>query len=85
MPSSQAVPAAVVPVIIRNTRSVPLRFLLEPWGEEYRVEPQSEVRIEFHGPGGESPIIEWGEHAVTAYGWSGSTARVFVDQQEVGA
>ena len=84
MASSLITPAIIIPVTIRNTRSVPLRFRLEPWGEEYTIEPESEAQLEFRGPEGDSPVIEWGEDTVTAYGWSGSTVRVFVDHQEVG-
>ena len=85
MPSSQIEAAPIVPVTFKNDRTTPLTFVLEPWGEEYTMPPQSEVRVEFSGPEAHWPLIEWGEDIITVYGWSGSTARVFMDGQELGA
>ena len=72
-----------VPLVLRNVRSKTVTLVLEPWGEEHSLEPGSEIRLVFSGPPGDSPLVEWSEDCVTAYGWSGSTFRLFRDGIEL--
>ncbi|MBW3540276.1 MAG: hypothetical protein KY476_08395 [Planctomycetes bacterium] len=63
---------------------MPLMLVLEPWGDEHPLLPDSEIRLEFIGPPGHSPLIEWSEESVTAYGWAGSTVRLYGEDSRRG-
>ena len=74
-----------VRLLLINSTDKPLSFVLEPWGEVYPFEPETQISLVFCGPEGGHPEVDYGAEAVTVWSWSGSTARVFKDDRELGA
>jgi hypothetical protein len=64
---------------IRNAENEPVLLRLEPWANETRLASEKEYQVVFEGPAGESPGIELSKDGITAYGWSGSIASVYLD------
>lgn len=69
--------ATVICLRVRNSRNCAVACYLEPWGEEYSMEPGEALEFVFRGPSGDGPEIEDQDNSITVYGWSGSTAQVF--------
>jgi hypothetical protein len=64
---------------IRNAENNPVLLRLEPWANETQLASGKEYQVVFEGPVGKWPLIEWSKDAITAYGWSGSVAAVYLD------
>jgi hypothetical protein len=73
-------------VVLRlsNSRAVETTFVLEPWGETYPFGVDDEFVIVLRGPENGSPEVDFGDDAVTVWGWPGSTARLFRNEEELG-
>src|SRR5687767_4142066 len=69
-------PLAMVKTPLRNRRKKALTLRIEPWGEEYTVEPGATVQILARGPEGDELDIQWAGDRVTVYGWPGSIVSV---------
>lgn len=63
---------------LRNRQKSPVVLRLEPWGEEYPLEPGAVINLSFSGPEAGPLEIEFGVGEITVYGWEGSM--VAVDQ-----
>ena len=72
-------------MLFTNSTEKSLSFVLEPWGEVYEFEPEAQISLVLCGSEGGHPAVDYGSEAVTVWGWSGSTARVFKDDRELGA
>lgn len=65
--------------VIHNTASLPLRVVLEPWGEELQLAPGATLRIVGCGESAGAWELERQEHTVILCGWPTSTFEVFED------
>jgi hypothetical protein len=76
--------AFVSSVTVINSGGKPLTFHLEPWGEQIEMPPAAKfvVAAEAQSPG--SFEIEFGAGEIIVWAWSGSTAKVFCEGNEVG-
>jgi hypothetical protein len=73
-----------VRLLLTNSSDRFLSFVLEPWGEVYAFEPEAQISLVLCGPEGGHPEVDYGSEAVTVWSWSGSTARVFKNDIELG-
>lgn len=73
-----------VRLLIVNTKTVPVAFHLEPWGEVYELQPQGQVSLVYRGPEGGHPEVAVGDEFIETWGWVGSTVRAFKDDEELG-
>jgi hypothetical protein len=76
---------AVLVVRVRNQHDHEMRFLLEPWGEEYPMPADARFDVIAQGPTGGALDIELSAGTVTVHGWSGSVIRLSHDGVELGA
>jgi len=65
---------------LTNDRGKELRFILEPWGEEFVFAPRTSIRLIARGPRDDGPEITYEEDAVTYWGWTGSVASIIQDE-----
>jgi hypothetical protein len=64
---------------ICSAENEPVLLRLEPWANETRLSSGKQYQIVFEGPTGQWPGIKWRKDGITAYGWSGSVATVYLD------
>jgi hypothetical protein len=57
---------------LRNSLGSKVMVHLEPWGDQFSVEPGAILEVEMSGPTGGCLEIEVSEGAITVYGWEGS-------------
>jgi hypothetical protein len=70
---------------VQNTSADPVLICLEPWGEQYTMPPGVTFEVVATGPEGDALEIQYAEHRITLFGWTGSIVRLFQDGIEVGA
>lgn len=64
-------------VRVTNERTTRLRPIVEPWANEYPIEPGTSCEVEFTCPESAHALeVEDGDEALVVYGWVGSTYRV---------
>jgi hypothetical protein len=63
---------------VRNSRVRDIKFVLEPWGERYALEPDAALDVVCCGPQGEHAEIESGEGVITVNAGKKSLVRLFV-------
>lgn len=77
-----------ISMVFSNRRETTVKFVLEPWGEIYPIEPRASLTVSFRSsilPSSPHNIeIEYGVDAITVYAWEGSTVALFQDGEEVG-
>lgn len=67
-----------------NGTSKVMLLILEPWAEEYWLEPGHSVDVVGHGGATDGSFeVEYFEKGIVFYGWEGSVVSVFIDGQEV--
>ncbi|MBE2166659.1 hypothetical protein IIQ43_19265 [Acinetobacter oleivorans] len=67
-------------IIYKNSSNNKIKLVLEPWGEEYSVESNSEVEIIIEGDLEKGYlIIESDNDSLIIYGWQGSLIQIFKD------
>jgi len=57
---------------IRNTRDMPVKFILEPGGADYLLPPGEVFEICAEGPEGDHLEMDFGPEQITAWAWAGS-------------
>ena len=57
---------------VMNKEEVPLRLIVEPWGEEFLVPAAGIASLKFEGPAKANVDIELGPNTLILYGWAGS-------------
>lgn len=77
-------PENVLRLRIKNTSAEPVVFILEPWGNEYNMPPGTTFEVLATGPEGDELELQFAEHEITLYGWTGSIVRLFQDGIEIG-
>lgn len=70
---------------LQNDQDSPVQLFLEPWAEEYTLAPRA--RLHVHGSSREAGFFEVSVRPdrITIWAWSGSTVRLFVGDEELGA
>ena len=63
-------------MILQNASKKKVQVHVEPWGDEYPLQPGEKLRVVGSGPAGGELEVSWTEDRVTVYGWSGSTVKV---------
>ena len=71
-------------VPVRNRRKRPVRFRVEPWGEEYEMPAGATFQVTGRGPEGEGIDVQWDDNGVIVYAWPGASLRVVHRGVEVG-
>ena len=68
---------------ISNSSKQKILLILEPWAEEYWIEPN--IGVEVIGEGGQGCFeIQYSEKGtLLIHAWSGSVARIFLDGKEL--
>jgi hypothetical protein len=66
-----------------NGAATRLLMILEPWAEQYWIEPRDRVDITAHSGVAGHLEFEHTEAALIVYGWEGSVVRVFRDGKEL--
>jgi len=77
------VAASSYTILVRNTRAIPVTFVLEPWGETYPMPVGAGFEIRAVGPVGGTLEIHEADQQVVVYGWPGSTVSVLRDGVDV--
>lgn len=75
----------VVTTRLINSRRVPIRFSLEPWGEEFEMPPAAIFQIVGRGPCGDGLEVAIDDKQITVWGWPGSVVTLFHEGAELGA
>lgn len=68
----------------KNGTSEAMRLIIEPWAEEYWLDPG--VSVDVVGKGGTIDgcfEVEYFDKGIIFYGWEGSVVSVFVNGQEL--
>jgi hypothetical protein len=73
-----------VRLLIVNSQEESVTFILEPWGETFALDPGEQLSLVARGPEGGYPELDYEARTITYWGWSGSTVRVFKNDQEMG-
>jgi hypothetical protein len=68
---------------VLNSKGKRVNFVLEPWGEIYDFDPSDEFLVVIQGPAEGIPEVDINDESVMVYGWSGSTAQVFRNDEEL--
>ncbi len=69
---------------LTNSHLDRVRFLLEPWGEEYLMAPGATFEIVARGPEGGTLEVESASERVTVWGWASSTVTLLHDGKVLG-
>ena len=69
---------------IKNASQHPVLFSLEPWGQEYNMPSGATFEVLAKGPEGDDLELQYEEHRITLYGWTGSIVRLFQEGKELG-
>ncbi|GCE20904.1 hypothetical protein [Dictyobacter kobayashii] len=77
-----------VSLTFSNEREAATSFILEPWGEIYRMEPHTKLTVCFCSlipPSSPHTVeVEYGVNQITVYAWEGCTAALFQNGEELG-
>lgn len=65
-----------VTVKIANDRPAPMRLWIEPWAEEFVIEPATDLSVEFEGAQTGDIDVVYVEGGLQVYGFRGSRAVV---------
>ncbi len=72
----------VLPIVSSADR--PLKVVLEPWADEFDLEPNQQLFVVFVGPEPGEPSLCLGTECVAVYGWPDSEGFVFQDGRRLG-
>lgn len=61
---------------IANDSSQPIQLWIEPWADEFIVEPATELTVEFDGPQEDEVVVNYVQGGLQLYGFRGSSAVV---------
>ena len=64
---------------IRNDEAGFLSLWVEPWAEEFKIGPNSELEVEFSGPQAGQLSVNYSCTGLAVYGFNGSIAKVIKD------
>jgi hypothetical protein len=68
---------------LENSQSTSLLLHLEPWGEQYPMEPGSVFEVRAKGPRGDGLYVELGNDEVAVWAWSESSVQLFTQGVEL--
>jgi hypothetical protein len=69
---------------VNNSKQHPVKFYLEPWGEEFDLAAGEEIVVRLSGPEPAVPEVDVAQESITVWAWSGSTVRLFQRDEELG-
>lgn len=72
----------VLPVVSSADR--PLKLVLEPWADEFDLQPNQELIVVLVGPETGEPSLCLGKEWLAVYGWPDSEGFVFQDNRRIG-
>jgi hypothetical protein len=64
-------------VDITNRSEGPMTLYVEPWGDEFELQPSEGLRIDVLAPTERAIPISYGGNSVTVEGWEGAVAEVW--------
>jgi hypothetical protein len=68
-----------------NARDVPIRFYLEPWGEEFEMPPAAVFVLDARGPQADPLEVLVGDDQITVWAGPGAVVTLWHDGAELGA
>ena len=72
----------VLPIVSSADR--PRKLVLEPWADEFVLEPNQQLVVVFVGPEPGELSFDWGPDWLAVYGWPGSEGFVFQGNRRLG-
>jgi len=72
----------VLPIVSSADR--PRKLVLEPWADEFELEPNQQFVVVFVGPEPGELSFDWGTDWLAVYGWPDSEGFVFQDNRRIG-
>ena len=64
-------------VEITNRSENPMMIYVEPWGDEFALQPVECIRVDILAPTSRAIPISFGVNSVTVEGWEGTVAEVW--------
>jgi hypothetical protein len=61
---------------VANDSPEPIQLWIEPWADEFIVEPATELSVEFDGPQEDEVVVNYVQGGIQLYGFRGSSAIV---------
>ncbi len=66
-----------------NRFSHRLRFIVEPWANEFWLEPGETFEVVAQGPNSGALELAFGPNTIVVFGWSGSLVAVYADGERL--
>lgn len=70
-------------VDITNRSEGPMILYVEPWGDEFELQPLEGLRVDVLAPTARAIPISYSGHSVTVEGWEGAVAEVWKGQDRL--
>ncbi len=70
-------------VDITNRSDGPMTLYVEPWGDEFELQPSEVLRVDVLAPTVRSIPISYGDNSVTVEGWEGAVAEVWKGRERL--
>ena len=64
-------------VEITNRSTIPITLYVEPWGDEFELQPMERIRVDIIGPVRAAIPILHSEDSIVVEGWEGTNAGVW--------
>jgi hypothetical protein len=64
-------------VEVTNRSSNPMTVYVEPWGDEFELQPIEHIRVDIIAPTFRSIPVSYGPNSITVEGWEGSVPEVW--------
>jgi len=68
----------------RNSSQLRVSLVLEPWADEYVIEPRDRLSVLAEGPEPGCLEVEYLEGRILVHAWGGATIRIFRGTEELG-
>ncbi len=74
----------VISIRLSNSSKEDVDFVLEPWGEVYKMPPETVFEVLGRGPDGDTIEVETAPGKVVVYGWPGSILELYSGGSQLG-
>ena len=64
-------------VEVTNRSANPMTVYVEPWGDEFELQPIEHIRVDIIAPTFRSIPVSYGPNSITVEGWEGSVPEVW--------
>ena len=70
-------------VEITNRSDNPMIVYVEPWGDEFALQPMECIRVDILAPTSRAIPIAYGINSVTVEGWEGTVSEVWKGEEQL--